>query len=86
MIYQKFKNPDLVKTQVLSDCDFAVLCGWAAVKIAGFNLDDCLIINIHDPEREERSDHLKNIVQAHLMKNEKNKESNAEEGTRTPTS
>ncbi|MFO7981787.1 MAG: hypothetical protein R6V00_13300 [Candidatus Aminicenantes bacterium] len=86
LIYQKFKKPNLVKSQVHSDCDFAVLCGWAAVKMAGYNLDDCLIINIHNPEKEKSSDDLKNFVKNHLMEEGKRDKNNAEEGTRTPTS
>ncbi|HHF51848.1 MAG TPA: hypothetical protein ENL46_04085, partial [Candidatus Aminicenantes bacterium] len=46
MIYQKFKDPDLVRAQISSNCDFAVLCGWAAVEIAGYNLSDCIIIDV----------------------------------------
>jgi hypothetical protein len=62
LIFQKFKKPDLVRAQVHSNCDFAVLCGWLAVKMAGYNLNDCLIININNPEVQKRSDYLKNLV------------------------
>lgn len=73
VIYQKFKDPNLVRTQIHSNCDFAVLCGWVAVKVAGYNLNDCLIINIHNPEREKRSDCLKNLVRDYLREKEKNR-------------
>lgn len=66
MIYQKFKEPDLVKAQISSNCDFAVLCGWAAVKIAGYNLSDCIIIDVENPEKQERADYLKDLVREHL--------------------
>jgi len=66
MIYQKFKKPDLVRAQISSNCDFAVLCGWAAVEIAGYNLSDCIIIDIENPEKQERADYLKKLVKEHL--------------------
>lgn len=66
MIYQKFKKPDLVRAQISSNCDFAVLCGWAAVEIAGYNLSDCIIIDVENPEKQERADYLKKLVKEHL--------------------
>ncbi len=66
MIYQKFKDPDLVRAQISSNCDFAVLCGWAAVEIAGYNLSDCIIIDVENPEKQERADYLKKLVREHL--------------------
>jgi len=66
MIYQKFKKPDLVRAQISSNCDFAVLCGWAAVEIAGYNLSDCIIIDVENPEKQERADSLKKLVKEHL--------------------
>jgi len=49
-----------------SNCDFALLCGWAAVVIAGFNLSDCIIIDVENPEKQERADSLKELVREHL--------------------
>ena len=66
MIYQKFKEPDLVRAQISTNCDFAVLCGWAAVEIAGYNLSDCIIIDVENPEKQERADYLKKLVKEHL--------------------
>ena len=84
-VYQKFKNPKYIQSKILTNCEFAILCGWVAVKIAGYSLNDCLIMNIENPELEKKSDFLKNLVRNYLMK-KSDKENNAEEGTRTPTS
>ncbi len=62
LIYQKFKKPDLIKSRINDDSRFAVLCGWIAMKKAGYYLNDCLIINVNNPEEEKKSDLIKNLV------------------------
>jgi hypothetical protein len=69
IIYQRFKNSDFIQKQIHTDCEFAVLCGWIAVKTAEYNLNDCLMINVKDPETERKSDFLKNLVRDYLLKN-----------------
>jgi len=66
LIYQKFIKPDFVKSEIQSNSDFACLCGWAAVKMAGYNLNDCWVINIADPAKQNRSDYLKSLVEDYL--------------------
>jgi len=66
LIYQKFKNSDIVKSNINGDCPFAILCGWIAMKKAGYYLNDCLIINSKNPEAEEKSDFIKNLVRDYL--------------------
>ncbi len=67
LIYKKFKNPDIVKSRVNDEASFAILCGWIAMKKAGYNLDDCFIINIKNPEAEKKSDLIKNLVRDYLQ-------------------
>ena len=67
MIYQKFKNPDFVKSKIHADEDFGNLCGWIALKIAGYNLNECFIINTENPEAETRLAHLRNLVRNYLQ-------------------
>jgi len=67
IIYQRFKNSDFIQSQIHTDCEFAVLCGWIAVKTAGYNLNDCLMINVKNSETERKSDFLKNLVRDYLL-------------------
>lgn len=67
LIYKKFKNPDIVKSHVNDNSSFAILCGWIAMKKAGYNLDDCFIINSKNPEAEKKSDLMKNLVRDYLQ-------------------
>jgi len=62
LIYQKFKNPDLIKSRINGDSPFAILCGWIAMKKTGYYLNDCLIINSKNPEAEKKSDLIRNLV------------------------
>jgi len=62
LIYQIFKNPDLIKSRINGDSFFAILCGWIAMKKAGYYLNDCLIINSKNPEAEKKSDLIRNLV------------------------
>lgn len=70
IIYRKFKNPDYVKSQIHTDRDFAILCGWIAMKIEDYYLNDCFIINSKNPELEKKSDYLKNLVRDYLLDKE----------------
>ncbi|GAH38759.1 unnamed protein product, partial [marine sediment metagenome] len=67
LIYQKFKKSDLVESQVQKNEDFAILCGWIAMKKAGYCLNDCVIINSKNPEIEKKSDRIKNLVRDYLQ-------------------
>ena len=66
MIYQKFKNPYFVKSKIHTNEDFGDLCGWVALRIAGYNLNECFIINIEDPEAEIRLARLRDLVKNYL--------------------
>jgi|GEM_PF-1277916 len=68
LIYQKFKKPDLIKSHINNDSPFAVLCGWIAMKKAGYYLDDCVIINSKNSEIKKKSDQIRNLVRDYLLK------------------
>jgi hypothetical protein len=42
-IYQKFKDPHYIRLKITTNGEFAELCGWLAVKLAGYDLDTCTI-------------------------------------------
>ena len=67
IIYQKFKNSHFVKSEIHTDEDFGNLCGWVALKIVGYNLNECFIINIGDPEAETKVIRLRNLVRDYLL-------------------
>lgn len=67
IIYRKFKNSHTVKSQIHTEGDFANLCGWVAMKIADYNLNECFIINIENPEAETRLIRLRNLVRDYLL-------------------
>lgn len=66
-IYQKFQKPDFVKSKIQTDEDFGNLCGWIALKISGYNLDECFIINKENPEKENKLIHLRNLVKSYFL-------------------
>jgi len=65
IIYQKFKKPNIVELHIHKNKDFAILCGWIAMKKAGYDLNDCVYINIKNPEIEKNLDRIKNLVIDH---------------------
>lgn len=67
LIYQKFKKSDFIKSQIHKNEDFAILCGWIAMKNAGYYLTDCIIISSNNPEIEKKSDRIKNLVRDYLQ-------------------
>ncbi|MGD8537711.1 MAG: hypothetical protein PVI66_03215 [Candidatus Aminicenantes bacterium] len=62
LIYKKSTNPEFVKSCIQTDGDFAVLCGWIALKIEDYSLEDCIIINSKDKEKGEKIEQIKNLV------------------------
>lgn len=67
LIYNKFKNSDFVESHIHKNEDFAMLCGWIAMKKAGYCLNDCVIINTTNPGIEKKSDLMKNLVRDYLQ-------------------
>lgn len=67
LICQKFKNSSLVKSKIETDEDFGNLCGWVALKIAGYDLNECFIMNIENPEAETKLASLRNLVRNDLL-------------------
>ena len=67
IIYQKFKNSNHIKKSIHSDKDFSDLCGWIALMKAGYDLNDCFVINIDNPEEETRLARLRNLVRNYLL-------------------
>ncbi|MBN2244828.1 MAG: hypothetical protein JW755_03180 [Candidatus Aminicenantes bacterium] len=67
LIYQKFKNSNHIKNRIHTDEDFSDLCGWIALKKAGYDLNDCFVINIDNPEEETRLARLRNLVRNYLL-------------------
>jgi hypothetical protein len=62
LIYKKFTNPEFVKSCVQTDGDFAVLCGWLALKMEDYSLEDCIIINSRNEEQGKKVEQIKNLV------------------------
>jgi len=67
IIYQKFKNSNRIKNKIRTDEDFSDLCGWIALKKAGYDLNDCFVINIENPKEETRLARLRNLVRNYLL-------------------
>ena len=67
IIYRKFRNSYMVKSKIHTEADFANLCGWVAMKIAGYDLDECFIISVENPEAESRLILLRNLVKNYLL-------------------
>jgi hypothetical protein len=67
VIYHKFKNSNHIKNRIHTDEDFSDLCGWIALKKAGYDLNDCFVINIDNPEEETRLARLRNLVKNYLL-------------------
>jgi len=65
-IFNKFENPELIRSRIRTNSDFAVMCGWAALKMAGYVLNDCIIIYSEDEELEKDVERIKNLVKKHL--------------------
>jgi len=61
-IYKKSTNPEFVKSCVKTDGDFAVLCGWLALKMEDYSLEECIIIKSRDKAREKKVERIKNLV------------------------
>lgn len=66
LIYKNFTNPEFVKSRVQTNGDFAVLCGWIALKIDDYSLDECFIINNRDKAQEKNIERIKNIVREYF--------------------
>jgi hypothetical protein len=62
LIYKKSTNPEFVKSRVQTDGDFAVLCGWIALKREDYSLEECIIIKSRDKEQEKKVEQIKNLV------------------------
>lgn len=67
LIYKKFRKPDLVRSHIHTNGDFAVLCGWVAMKMAAYHLEDCFIINSENPELEKKIERIKNLARNYLL-------------------
>jgi hypothetical protein len=67
IVYQKFKKADYVKSKIQTNEDFGNLCGWMALKIAGYNLDECFILNRENPKQEIKLISLRNLVRHYLL-------------------
>jgi len=65
-IYKKFTNPEFIKLHTHTNGDFAVLCGWTAMKLAGYSLKECFILNIRDREQEKNIERIKNLVEQYF--------------------
>jgi hypothetical protein len=65
-IYEKFANPEFVKSRTQTNGDFAVLCGWTAMKMAGFSLKECFILNFRNKAQEKNLERIKNLVEQYF--------------------
>jgi len=66
LIYNKFTNPEFVKSRAQTNGDFAVLCGWIALKMDDYSLDECFIINSRDKTQEKNVERIKNLVREYF--------------------
>ncbi len=62
LIYKKSTDPEFVKSCIQTDGDFAVLCGWIALRREDYSLEDCIIINSNDKEQGGKIEQIKNLV------------------------
>jgi hypothetical protein len=61
-IIERSRKPDLVNSRIRTNDDFAVMCGWIALKTAGYSLKDCMIIRNRDPDKDRRIERIKGLV------------------------
>jgi hypothetical protein len=61
-VYEKFTNSDHIKSCTQNNSDFAVLCGWTAMKMAGYSLKDCYILKIGNKAEGNNIERIKNLV------------------------
>jgi hypothetical protein len=62
LIYARFGNPEFIKSTVNSNTEFAILCGWTALKIAGLPLPQSVIKFSPDRETKKLSAEIKELV------------------------
>ena len=62
LIYKRSTNPEVVKSFVQTNGDFAVLCGWIALKLEDYSLEECIIINSRDKEQGKKVEQIKHLV------------------------
>lgn len=67
IIFHKFKTSNHIQNSIHTDEDFCDLCGWIALKKAGYDLNDCFVINLDNPEEETRLARLRNLVRNYLL-------------------
>ena len=65
-VYEKFINPDYIRSCTHNNSDFAVLCGWTAMKMAGYSLKDCYIIKIGDKAEGKNIERIKILVDTYF--------------------
>jgi hypothetical protein len=68
LIYSRFNEPEMIKSTINSNKEFAILCSWTALKIAGVSLSRSVIKFSPDRETRERSAQIKELVNLHYRK------------------
>lgn len=68
LIYSQFRQPEMIKSTTNSNKEFAILCGWTALKITGISLSRSVIKFSPDRETRERSAQIKELVSLHYRK------------------
>jgi hypothetical protein len=68
LIYSYFKRPEAIRNSTIRNSEFAILCGWIAVKNAGYTLSESVIKLSPDQKARERNHRIKEIVDTYYKK------------------
>jgi len=61
-IFERSRKPEFVISRIRTNDDFAVMCGWIALKAAGYSLKDCMIIQNRDRKKENDIEKIRSLV------------------------
>ena len=68
LIFSRFDEPELIRSAVADSDDFAVLCGWAALKMSGRSLSQSVIKLSPNRKTMEHTSEIKRLVDLHFVK------------------
>jgi len=68
LIYSRFNEPEMIRSTINSNKEFAILCSWTALKIVGVSLSNSVIKFSPDRETRERSSQIKELVNLYYRK------------------
>lgn len=68
LIYSQFNEPEMIRSIINSNKEFAILCSWVALKIAGISLSHSVIKFSPNRETREQSSQIKELVDLYYRK------------------